>query len=272
MKFWDYGNSFLLEASRAHADVVAESKFIYPSYVQDIMGDIFSLGFGPFRWVCTSGDPTDLRLTDETAIRIFSHLVETSGEKNKGQYEDNLKWIRQAQENNLVVGSQARILYSDAIGRASLAKEFNKLVKEGKLKAPIVISRDHHDVSGTDSPWRETSNITDGSCFTADMAVQNFCGLAMRGATWVALHNGGGTGWGEAINGGFGLVLDGTDKTDLKIDTMLQWDVLHGVARRAWAGNENALWTIHHAQKNVSGLVVTSPNFVDPALLEKINQ
>jgi len=269
MKFWDYGNSFLLECSRAHAKVVdtTSGNFLYPSYVEDIMGDIFSLGFGPFRWVCTSGEATDLLATDKAAADICDKLQQTAPDITKGQYQDNLIWIKQAFENNLVVGSQARILYSDAQGRAKIALEFNQMVRQGILKGPVVISRDHHDVSGTDSPWRETSNITDGSKFTADMAVHNFLGLGMRGVTWCALHNGGGTGWGEAINGGFGLVLDGQVEVDRKIDSILGWDVLHGVARRSWAGNSNALWTINDAQDHNPKLVVTTAHPVDPSLL-----
>jgi len=271
MKFWDYGNSFLLEASRAGADVLnKEKKFIYPSYVQDIMGDIFSLGFGPFRWVCTSGDPADLKITDKVSADICRELSSKASPKNKGQYEDNLLWIEQAESNQLVVGSLARILYSDAEGRARIALRFNELVKEGTLKGPVVISRDHHDVSGTDSPWRETSNITDGSEFTADMAVQNFLGLGVNGATWVALHNGGGTGWGEAMNGGFGLVLDGRDSTKERIRRLTRWDVLHGVTRRAWSGNDNANWTIREAMNSITNLNVTLPNFVSEDLINSL--
>jgi len=271
MKFWDYGNSFLLECSRANADVLEPTtkKFLYPSYVEDIMGDIFSLGFGPFRWVCTSGDPHDLHLTDITAAEICKIFSQSASNMNKGQYEDNLKWIEQAEENQLVVGSQARILYSDADGRAQIALKFNQMVRDKILKAPVVISRDHHDVSGTDSPWRETSNVTDGSKFTADMAVHNFIGLGMRGVTWCALHNGGGTGWGEAINGGFGMVLDGSHECDERIRSVLAWDVLHGVSRRAWSGNANAQWTIGEAQHRHNGLKITTPNAVDKILLDK---
>jgi len=277
MKFWDYGNSFLLECSRAKADVTdpQTGKFIYPSYVEDIMGDIFSLGFGPFRWVCTSGDPEDLHLTDLAAADVCEKLAKVASPMNKGQYEDNLTWIRQAESNKLVVGSQARILYSDAIGRSEIALTFNKMVRDKKLKGPVVMSRDHHDVSGTDSPWRETSNVTDGSQFTADMAVQNFLGLGVRGVTWCAIHNGGGTGWGEAINGGFGMILDGSLETDEKVRSVLTWDVLHGVVRRAWAGNANALWTSQQAQQRLSDptsgiLNVTTPHFVDKELLDKL--
>ena len=227
MYFWDYGNSFLLEASRAGADVgdggLDGKTFKYPSYVQDIMGDIFSLGFGPFRWVCTSGDPRDLTVTDTIAEQVMMKLSETAPPRVKAQLDDNLMWIRKAEENKMVVGSQARILYADCDGRSALAAAFNVAVKNGTLSAPVVISRDHHDVSGTDSPFRETSNIQDGSSFCADMAVQNCIGDAMRGATWVALHNGGGVGWGEVMNGGFGLVLDGSDDAARRAANMLLW-------------------------------------------------
>lgn len=227
MYFWDYGNSFLLEASRAGADVgdggLDGKTFKYPSYVQDIMGDIFSLGFGPFRWVCTSGDPSDLATTDKIAEDVMMKLSENAPPRVKAQLDDNLMWIRKAEENKMVVGSQARILYADCDGRSAIAAAFNDAVKEGKLSSPVVISRDHHDVSGTDSPYRETSNIQDGSSYCADMAVQNCIGDAMRGATWVALHNGGGVGWGEVMNGGFGLVLDGTDEAGKRAANMLLW-------------------------------------------------
>jgi len=234
------------------------------------MGDIFSLGFGPFRWVCTSGDHEDLKITDQKSAEICLELSNISPIETKQQYEDNYTWISRAEEHQLVVGSEARILYSDCTGRAKIALKFNQLVREGIIKSPIVISRDHHDVSGTDSPWRETSNITDGSKFTSDMAIQNFCGLAMRGATWVAIHNGGGTGWGEATNGGFGLVLDGSEETDEIIKSILQWDVLHGVTRRAWSGNDNAIWTIKEAMKIYPEINVTIPNIVDETLLNSL--
>eukprot|EP01126_Amoeba_proteus_P035254 TRINITY_DN3546_c0_g1_i21.p1 TRINITY_DN3546_c0_g1~~TRINITY_DN3546_c0_g1_i21.p1 ORF type:complete len:635 (+),score=116.16 TRINITY_DN3546_c0_g1_i21:150-1907(+) len=273
LRFWDYGNSFLYEASRAGADVLKPDgkTFKYPSYVEDIMGDIFSLGFGPFRWVCTSGDPSDLDLTDTFAGNIVQELASNAELLNKQQYEDNLLWIRQAKEQGLVVGSQARILYSDAKGRIAIARAFNDLVKNKQLKGPVVISRDHHDVSGTDSPFRETSNIRDGSMFTADMAVQNFCGLGIHGATWVALHNGGGTGWGRAINGGFGLVLDGEDSTAEKLQDLLFWDVMNGVTRRAWSGNENAQWVVQQTAKMPeSNYLPTEASRVDPSVIESI--
>eukprot|EP00760_Papus_ankaliazontas_P012757 PhM_4_TR15533/c0_g1_i1/m.12976/K01712/hutU, UROC1; urocanate hydratase len=278
-KFWDYGNSFLLEAGRAGADIfppgaahdATTTTFRYPSYVQDIMGDIFSLGFGPFRWVCTSGKPEDLAETDKIAADVIRSLMsraDTSA-RSKGQHSDNLLWIEKAGENRLVVGSQARILYSDCEGRMEIAVAFNEAIRSGRISAPVVLSRDHHDVSGTDSPFRETSNIFDGSQFCADMAVQNFVGDAMRGATWVALHNGGGTGWGEVINGGFGLVLDGTDDATSRAREMLFWDVLNGVNRRAWCGNENAYDTIGRQNEisRAKGLQVTMPVAADDDLL-----
>eukprot|EP00300_Choanocystis_sp_HF-7_P040107 c6534_g1_i1.p1 GENE.c6534_g1_i1~~c6534_g1_i1.p1 ORF type:complete len:691 (+),score=111.86 c6534_g1_i1:23-2074(+) len=273
MRFWDYGNSFLLEAGRAGADVFEAGKttFKYPSYVQHIMGDIFSLGFGPFRWICSSGDPADLRATDGIAADCIRELLGAGPPAEvQQQYEDNLGWIVAAEENALVVGSQARILYSDAEGRVAIAKAFNAAIASGLLKGPVVCSRDHHDVSGTDSPWRETSNIEDGSMFCADMAIQNVIGDAARGATWVAIHNGGGTGWGEAINGGFGLVLDGTADAAERATRMLAWDVYNGVARRAWARNPSAIATIERAGSIVPGLCVTMPNLVAPAVLDSL--
>lgn len=266
--FWDYGNAFLLEARRAGADVSPKDKqeveataFRYPSYVQDIMGDIFSLGFGPFRWVCTSGLPEDLRQTDAIATDVLQGIIKDNiPVEIQQQYEDNLRWLAEADKHEMVVGSQARILYSDQVGRVKIAKAFNEAVALGKLKAPVVISRDHHDVSGTDSPFRETSNIYDGSAFTADMAVQNCIGDAFRGATWVALHNGGGCGWGEVMNGGFGLVLDGSDEAERKAINMLNWDVSNGVARRSWSGNENARKTIYRAMSRDGRLRVTMPH------------
>jgi len=262
MKFWDYGNSFLLEAGRAGADIfIDESKtrFMYPSYVEDIMGDIFSLGFGPFRWVCLSGLDEDLDVTDRLAAEMIEEISRDPSTKpsQKQQYKDNYLWIKKAKENQLVVGSKARILYSDAKGRIKLALAFNESVKKGELKGPVVLSRDHHDVSGADSPWRETANITDGSNKTADMATQTFVGNAMRGATWVALHNGGGTGWGEAQNCGFGLVLDGTSEAAEKAKRMLWWDVMNGIARRAWAANQNAEDTLATALNETPNLKVT---------------
>ncbi|XP_037578319.1 urocanate hydratase [Dermacentor silvarum] len=272
MCFWDYGNAFLLEASRAGADVGHNGiRFRYPSYVQDIMGDIFSLGFGPFRWVCTSGSKDDLALTDKLAASVLKGLLKTNvPEHVKQQYKDNIAWIEKAADHNLVVGSQARILYSDKTGRTQIALAFNLAVREGRLKGPVVISRDHHDVSGADSPYRETSNVYDGSAFTADMAVQNFVGDALRGATWVALHNGGGVGWGEVINGGFGCVLDGTKEADGRLTTLLSWDVNNGVCRRSWSGNKYAYETIQRAMKDDPALLVTLPNEADEQLVKKV--
>lgn len=273
--FWDYGNAFLLEARRAGADVSAPEggdsiKFRYPSYVQDIMGDIFSLGFGPFRWVCASGDPEDLQKTDKIACDVLQAICkEGIPERIRQQYVDNMKWIVEAGHHKMVVGSQARILYSDQVGRVKIAQAFNAAVQNGKLKGPVVISRDHHDVSGTDSPFRETSNIYDGSAFTADMAVQNFVGDAFRGATWVALHNGGGVGWGEVINGGFGLVLDGSEEAHNSATLMLNWDVANGVARRAWSGNENAEATISRSMEQDPRLRVTLPHQADDKLVAR---
>ena len=273
LHFWDYGNAFLLQASRAGADILDASKpsgFRYPSYVEDIMGDIFSLGFGPFRWVCTSGEAADLDLTDQLALSVLDSVKESASHSASQQYEDNITWIKHAKDNKMVVGSQARILYSDALGRQQIALAFNKAVNEGKLKGPVVISRDHHDVSGTDSPFRETSNIRDGSKFLADMAVQNVIGDAMRGATYVALHNGGGVGWGEVMNGGFGLVLDGSDVQGQKASDMLFWDVNNGVARRAWAQNDNALESIELAMQANPLLKVTVAVRAEDSLLDSI--
>eukprot|EP01083_Nonionella_stella_P078405 214588_1 len=272
MKFWDYGNSFLLQASKAGADVMSASgdSFQYPSYVEDIMGDIFSLGFGPFRWVCTSGSTKDLELTDSIAADVIRRLIKTAPDLLRAQYEDNLLWIENAGKNKLVVGSQARILYNGAEGRIETSIAFNRAVKDGRLKGPIVLSRDHHDVSGTDSPFRETSNIRDGSKFCADMAIQNVIGDAFRGATWVAIHNGGGVGWGEVINGGFGLLLDGSDDAERRARRMLFWDVNNGIARRAWAGNSNAIFQIRREMKNVTNLQVTIANPVEGLLIDNI--
>ncbi|XP_020600447.1 urocanate hydratase-like isoform X2 [Orbicella faveolata] len=276
MFFWDYGNAFLLEASRAGADVCKEGAplgiFRYPSYVQDIMGDIFSLGFGPFRWVCTSGLAADLATTDKIAKKVFEEIMaEGLPAEVKAQYEDNLKWIEEAQQHQLVVGSQARILYSDQRGRVALAQAFNKGISEGRLQGCVVISRDHHDVSGTDSPFRETSNIYDGSSFCADMAVQNAIGDSFRGATWVALHNGGGVGWGEVVNGGFGLVLDGSQEANDRARVMLSWDVNNGVARRCWSGNLHAKRAICTAMEQNPLLKVTIPSHVeDVTLLDNV--
>ena len=273
MHFWDYGNCFLLEASRAGADIWASGKhdkFKYPSYVEDIMGDIFSLGFGPFRWVCTSCDPEDLAETDRIAEQVLKDLHHECPREVQFQLNDNIRWIQQAGENKLVVGSQARILYADTQGRAEIATRFNQKIKEGKLKGTVVISRDHHDVSGTDSPFRETSNITDGSKFTADMAIQNVIGDSFRGATWVSLHNGGGVGWGEVVNGGFGLVLDGSEEAERRARLMLHWDVNNGVSRRAWAGNANAELNARRQMELDPNLKITMPNHVGSDLLNKI--
>ncbi|MAX66340.1 MAG: urocanate hydratase [Halobacteriovoraceae bacterium] len=268
MYFFDYGNAFLLEASRAGADIIKEDgEFIYPSYVQDIMGPMcFDYGFGPFRWVCTSSDPEDLKLTDEIAKSVLDKLMQQSPKEITQQMQDNITWIEGAQENKLVVGSQARILYADSDGRIEIALAFNQAIREGKLKAPVVLGRDHHDVSGTDSPYRETSNIYDGSRYTADMAVQNFVGDSFRGATWISLHNGGGVGWGEVINGGFGMVLDGSNECDERIKSMLFWDVNNGINRRSWARNEGATFAIKRAMEKEPRLKVTLPNLVDEEL------
>jgi urocanate hydratase len=269
--FFDYGNAFLLEASRAGADVMAEDgvTFKYPSYVQDIMGPMcFDYGFGPFRWVCTSGNPEDLQKSDDIACEVLEEIRKNSPIEIQQQMADNIQWIRGAQENKLVVGSQARILYADAEGRIKIAEAFNKAIKEGKISAPIVLGRDHHDVSGTDSPFRETSNIYDGSSFTADMAIQNVIGDSFRGATWVSIHNGGGVGWGEVINGGFGMVLDGSADSDRRLKSMLFWDVNNGISRRSWARNEGAIFAIKRAMENNPELKVTVPNLVDDGLLD----
>ena len=271
MYFFDYGNAFLLEASRAGADVLAEDgKFRYPSYVQDIMGPMFfDSGFGPFRWVCMSQDPSDLALTDEIAANVLKEIRAEAPEEIRGQMDDNIHWIEEASRNNLVVGSQARILYADCEGRTKIALEFNRAIREGRLKAPVVLGRDHHDVSGTDSPYRETSNIYDGSAFTADMAVQNVIGDSFRGATWVSLHNGGGVGWGEVINGGFGMVIDGSEDADRHISEMLLWDVNNGIARRSWARNEAAVKAIRREMERTPLLQVTLPNEADNSLIKK---
>ena len=270
--FFDYGNAFLLEASRAGADVMAENgiDFKYPSYVQDIMGPLFfDYGFGPFRWVCTSGNPADLEVTDKIASEVMEELMQQAPEDIQSQMSDNINWIKGARENKLVVGSQARILYADANGRIRIASEFNKAIKEGKISAPVVLGRDHHDVSGTDSPFRETSNIYDGSKFTADMAIQNVIGDAFRGATWVSIHNGGGVGWGEVINGGFGMVLDGSDDADRKLKAMLYWDVNNGLTRRSWARNKGAMTAVKRAMENNPGLKITFPNLADDDIIDK---
>lgn len=272
MYFFDYGNAFMLEASRAGADIMAEDghSFRYPSYVQDIMGPLFfDYGFGPFRWVCTSGRPEDLAATDAIAARILEDMLTTAPADIQGQLADNLRWIRRAAENHLVVGSQARILYADAEGRTRIALDFNDAIRRGEISAPIVLGRDHHDVSGTDSPYRETSNIYDGSRYTADMAIQNVIGDAFRGATWVSLHNGGGVGWGEVINGGFGMVIDGSDDADRRIRSMLLWDVNNGIARRSWARNTGAMDAIKREMDRTPGLKVTIPNIVADEIIEK---
>ena len=270
MYFWDYGNAFLLEAARAGAEMTdANGEFIYPSYVQDIMGPLFfDFGFGPFRWVCTSGDPKDLETTDKIAAEVLQRLLKEAPPEIAGQLEDNLVWIKEAGKNNLVVGSQARILYADCKGRTQIALAFNNSIRDGKITAPVVLGRDHHDVSGTDSPYRETSNIYDGSALTADMAVQNFVGDSFRGATWVSLHNGGGVGWGEVINGGFGMTIDGSKEAERRIQQMLHWDVNNGIARRSWARNRPANFAIRQAMKENPDLKVTLPNETDEKLLD----
>ncbi len=272
MYFWDYGNAFLLEAGRAGADVLkSDGSFIYPSYVQDIMGPLFfDYGFGPFRWVCTSGDPRDLKVSDEIAAQIMEVIAADAPEVIAQQMRDNIHWIREAGKNKLVVGSQARILYADCEGRMKIASAFNEAIKAGKISAPIVLGRDHHDVSGTDSPYRETSNIYDGSSFTADMAIQNVIGDAFRGASWVSIHNGGGVGWGEVINGGFGMLLDGSEEAGHRLHSMLYWDVNNGIARRAWARNKEAVYAISRAMENEPRLQVTLPNLVDEKLISEI--
>ena len=273
MYFLDYGNAFLLMSSRAGADVMLDDKhFRYPSYVQDIMGPMFfDYGFGPFRWVCSSGDPRDLETTDRIAAQILTDMLSHAPADIHGQLADNLHWIEQAGRNHLVVGSQARILYADCEGRTRIAQAFNKAVAEGRISAPVVIGRDHHDVSGTDSPFRETSNIYDGSQFCADMAVQNVIGDSFRGATWVSLHNGGGVGWGEVVNGGFGMVIDGTPECDSRIKMMLFWDVNNGIARRSWARNKGSIDAITREMQRTPQLTVTMPNLVDDDLINNFN-
>ncbi|GIW21964.1 MAG: urocanate hydratase [Candidatus Sericytochromatia bacterium] len=272
MFFWDYGNAFMLEAKRANADILNEDgKFKYPSYVENIMGPLcFDYGFGPFRWICTSCDPKDLEITDRIAANVLEKILKESPERIQQQLKDNLHWIKSAKENNLVVGSQARILYANCQARIEIAKEFNKAIKKGIISAPIVLGRDHHDVSGTDSPYRETANIYDGSAFTADMAIHNVIGDSFRGATWVSIHNGGGVGWGEVINGGFGLFIDGSEEAEKNIESMLFWDVNNGIARRSWARNENAIFTIQEEMKKEKNLKVTLPNIVNKKILNNL--
>ena len=272
MYFFDYGNAFLLEASRAGADIMNnDGTFKYPSYVQDILGPMcFDYGFGPFRWVCASGLAEDLAITDAIACEVLEGILTEAPKEIKQQLNDNIIWIKAANDNKMVVGSQARILYADAEGRVKIAEAFNNAIASGRLSAPVVLGRDHHDVSGTDSPYRETSNIYDGSSFTADMAVQNFVGDSFRGATWVSLHNGGGVGWGEVINGGFGMVLDGSKNCEDKLKSMLFWDVNNGIARRGWARNEEALFAIKREMARTPELKVTLPNLVDENLLEDL--
>lgn len=283
MYFFDYGNAFLLESSRAGADIFNPGmdantidtekvrKFRYPSYVQDIMGPLFfDYGFGPYRWVCTSCDPDDLAYTDKLATDVLEEIMKDAPHDIKPQLADNIHWIKEAGKNRLVVGSQARILYADSEGRIKIALAMNRAIREGKVKAPIVLGRDHHDVSGTDSPYRETSNIYDGSSYTADMAVQNVIGDSFRGATWVSIHNGGGVGWGEVMNGGFGMVIDGSDDADRRIKNMLLWDVNNGIARRSWARNKGAMFAIEREMERTPGLKVTIPNIADDSLIDSI--
>ena len=270
MYFFDYGNAFLLESSRAGADIMTpDGKFRYPSYVQDIMGPMFfDYGFGPFRWVCTSGDPKDLETTDRLAAQVLEEIRKDAPEDIQGQLDDNIHWIKEAGPNHLVVGSQARILYADAEGRAKIALAFNDAIRSGELSAPVVLGRDHHDVSGTDSPFRETSNIYDGSQFCADMAVQNVIGDSFRGATWVSIHNGGGVGWGEVINGGFGMAIDGSEDSARHIREMLFWDVNNGIARRSWARNKGSMDAIRREMERTPELTVTMPNLVDDDVID----
>ncbi len=271
MYFFDYGNAFLLESSRAGADILKPNgDFKYPSYVQDIMGPLFfDYGFGPFRWVCTSSDPKDLEITDKIAADVLDEIARTAPSDIINQLNDNIHWIKEAQKNKLVVGSQARILYADSEGRIKIAEAFNNAVRDGKISAPIVLGRDHHDVSGTDSPYRETSNIYDGSRFTADMAIHNVIGDSFRGATWVSIHNGGGVGWGEVINGGFGMTLDGSADADRRLKNMLLWDVNNGIARRSWARNKGAMTAIQREMERTPLLKVTIPNIADDSIISK---
>ena len=273
MYFFDYGNAFLLEASRAGADILNEKGgFKYPSYVQDIMGPMcFDYGFGPFRWVCSSNSETDLEITDRIATEVLEDLIKNSPKEIQLQMQDNINWIKSAGKNKMVVGSESRILYADAQGRMKIAEAFNNAVDSGKISAPIILGRDHHDVSGTDSPYRETSNIYDGSQFTADMAIQNVIGDSFRGATWVSIHNGGGVGWGEVINGGFGMMLDGSKDSDRRLKSMLFWDVNNGISRRSWARNIEANFTIKKAMEMEPNLKVSMPNFADKKLIDSLD-
>jgi urocanate hydratase len=271
--FFDYGNAFLLEASRSGADIMSDDglHFKYPSYVQDIMGPMcFDYGFGPFRWVCASGKKEDLDQTDRIACEVLEKLKKNAPEEVQQQMEDNIRWIKSADDNKMVVGSMARILYADSLGRIEIAKAFNAAIKDGVI-GPIILGRDHHDVSGTDSPYRETSNIYDGSSFTADMAIQNVIGDSFRGATWVSIHNGGGVGWGEVINGGFGMLIDGSEESDKKLQMMLHWDVNNGIARRNWARNEEAIFAIRKEMERTPQLKVTLPNIVDQKHIDELD-
>ena len=270
MYFWDYGNAFLLESGRAGADIFDENgSYRYQSYVQAIMGPLFfDYGFGPFRWVCTSSDPADLATSDRIAAEVLESILPGVPAEIRGQMTDNIHWIREAGAQQLVVGSQARILYADGQGRIAIARAFNQAIRDGQISGPIVLGRDHHDVSGTDSPYRETSNIYDGSAFTADMAVQNVIGDSFRGATWVSLHNGGGVGWGEVINGGFGMLLDGSPEAGRRLEMMLHWDVNNGIARRSWARNEGAMSAIQREMERSPDLTVTLPRLVDDAVID----
>jgi len=272
--FFDYGNAFLLESSRAGADILADNgiDFKYPSYVQDILGPMcFDYGFGPFRWVCASGDASDLDLTDKIACEVLESLRVNATPDISQQFDDNIKWIKEAKANRLVVGSQARILYADSQGRIEIAKAFNQAVKDGKLNGPVILGRDHHDVSGTDSPYRETSNIYDGSKFTADMAIHNVIGDSFRGATWVSIHNGGGVGWGEVINGGFGMLIDGSEDANQRLESMLFYDVNNGISRRSWARNQGAIDAIKREMERTKSLKVTLPNLVDDSVLDRLD-
>ncbi|MBE51248.1 MAG: urocanate hydratase [Flavobacteriales bacterium] len=273
MYFFDYGNAFLLESSRAGANILNKnSEFKYPSYVQDIMGPMcFDYGFGPFRWICASNNKKDLKKSDEIACGILEEILINAPDEIKLQLQDNIQWIKHAEENKMVVGSQSRILYADSEGRIKIAKAFNKAISTGEISAPIILGRDHHDVSGTDSPYRETSNIYDGSKFTADMAIHNVIGDSFRGATWVSIHNGGGVGWGEVINGGFGMVIDGSDETYEKIESMLFWDVNNGISRRSWANNDEAIFAIKREMKRTKNLKVTLPNSTNENIIKKIH-